>query len=498
MQEGFAVKITCQGRVSAYTKDYMKMTEQAPNVPIDKFKRTKIIATVGPSSNTYETILKLIKSGANGLRLNFSHGDYEERKQQIKWIRKASAEYGKPVAIIQDLQGPKIRLGDFDGVFTVQDGQSIALEYKADFERGGRLPIQYDLSKKVKRGERLFLYDGKVRTTVTSVRDGVVHVRAENEGILIKRKGINLPDTDFGGDIITKKDKQDINFGSEHDIDYVALSFVQSADDIKQLQKMLRNLGSKARIIAKIETVAAVENLEEIVAAADAVMVARGDLAIETQPESVPIVQRQIIGLGIKYSKPTIVATQMLASMTEMPDPTRAEVSDVATAVIVGSDCVMLSDETANGQYPVEAVEVMKRIILYTQTNTPVAPKFDIDTEQTKQSAICNAVIRLVNELEARAIVAETKSGATALQIASRRPGQSIVAVTSDVRVAQQLALVYGIKSYVRPDDKLAARRLTDWLQHKRVLKKGDIIVSASGQYPGVVGTTDTIKVRVL
>jgi|AntRauTorckE6833_2_1112554.scaffolds.fasta_scaffold00163_36 pyruvate kinase len=476
----------------------MKVTEKAPNVPIDKFKRTKIIATIGPATNSYEHILKLIESGANGLRLNFSHGTYEERDEQIKWIRKASAEYGKPVAIIQDLQGPKIRLGDFDGVVTIQKGQSFTLQYKADYERSGHLPIQYDLSKKVTRGERLFLYDGKIHTSITSVKDGVVHVRAENEGILIKRKGINLPDTDFGGDIITKKDKKDIVYGSNNDIDYVALSFVQDADDIHTLRKMLRNLGSTARIISKIETVAAVENIEEIVKASDGVMVARGDLAIETTPESVPIVQRKIIGLGVRYAKPTIVATQMLATMTEMPDPTRAEVSDVATAVIVGADCVMLSDETANGQYPIEAVQVMKRIILYTESNSPVKPLFEEYEDATKQSSICNAVIRLAYEVKARAIVAETKSGATALQIASRRPGRPLIVVTSDDRVAQQMSIVFGTKNYIRPDDKHAAAKLTDWLQHKRVLSKGDIIVSASGQYPGVVGTTDTIKVRVL
>lgn len=252
----------------------MDATILKPNVPIGKFKRTKIIATVGPATDSYEQILALIKAGANGVRLNFSHGNHEEREQQIKWIRKAAAEYGKPVAIIQDLQGPKIRLGDFEGIINVTTGQSISFQYKADIERSGNIPTQYDLSKKVKRGERLFLYDGKVRTTITSVKDGVVHARAENAGILIKRKGINLPDTDFEGDIITSKDKQDITFGSTHDIDYVALSFVQKAADIRSIRRMLKNLGSTARIIAKIETKAAVENLEEIVAESDAVMIA--------------------------------------------------------------------------------------------------------------------------------------------------------------------------------------------------------------------------------
>ncbi len=474
-------------------------THRAPNVPVAKFKRTKIIATVGPATDSYEQILALIKAGANGLRLNFSHGSFEEREKQLKWIRKAAAEYGKPVAIIQDLQGPKIRLGDFEGIINVVNGQTLAFKYQADFERSGQIPTQYDLSKKVKRGERIYLYDGKVRTTVTSVKEGVVHARAENNGILIKRKGINLPDTDFGGDIITIKDKKDITFGSTHDIDYVALSFVQTAADVRSLRKMLKNLGSTARVIAKIETKAAIENLEDIVVESDAVMIARGDLAIETAPESVPIVQRQIIGLGLKYAKPTIVATQMLASMTETPEPTRAEVSDVATAVIIGADCVMLSDETANGQYPIEAVKVMKRVILYTQANQPLTVAWpDHVAAQTKQNAICQAIIRLAETIKAQAVVAETKSGATALQLAARRPNRPIIAVTSDARVAQQMALVYGTKSYTRPDDKFAATKLTNWLLQSKVLKKGDMIVTASGRYPGVVGMTDTIKVRIL
>lgn len=477
----------------------MDVTHKIPNVPVAKFKRTKIIATVGPSTNSYEAILKLIESGANGIRLNFSHGSYEEREQQIKWIRKASKEYGKPVAIIQDLQGPKIRLGDFEGIVNVSPGQELAFEYNADYENSKHLPVQYDLSKKVKRGERLYLYDGKVKTVVTSVRDGVVHARVENAGILIKRKGINLPDTDFEGDIITSKDEKDIAFGSTHDVDYVALSFVQTADDVRALRRKLQALNYNAKVISKVETKAAVDNLETVVQESDAVMIARGDLATETLPESVPIVQRQIIGLGLKYAKPTIVATQMLASMTETPEPTRAEVSDIATAVLVGADCVMLSDETANGQYPMEAVSIMKKVILYTQENRPLTVSWPNGDEiHTRQSAICSAIIELANKVHAKAIVAETKSGATALQIAVRRPERPIIAVTSDPRVSQQLAIVYGTKNYVRPDDRLAATKLTNWLRQNKVLAKGDMIVTASGQYPGVVGTTDTIKVRIL
>lgn len=470
-----------------------------PNVPIEDYKRTKIIATVGPATNTYEKVAELIRAGANGIRLNFSHGTHDERIEQIAWIRKASKEFGKPVAVVQDLQGPKIRLGDFDDVIPVQTGKSLRFGYNADYQETCIIPTQYDLSEKIKRGERLYIFDGKIRTTVTSVKDGIVHVRAENDGVLIKRKGMNLPDTDFGGDIITAKDKKDITFGSTQDIDYVALSFVQTADDIAQLRRMLKNLGSNAKIIAKIETKAGVDNIEAIMKESDAVMIARGDLAVETPPESVPIVQRRIIERGIQLGKPTVVATQMMASMVDMPEPTRAEVSDVASAVIIGADAVMLSDETANGKYPIEAVKMMKRVIRFAEgSGYSMASQDTSHEDKSKQMAISRSVIALADTIDARAIVAETKSGATALSISSLRPQTSIIAVTSDARTAQQLAIVHGVKSYVRPNDPLAATKLTDWLRQNKVLKKGDLVVSASGAKPGVVGGTDTIKVRML
>ncbi len=477
----------------------MEQTDKAPKVPLHHFKRTKIIATVGPATNTYEAILALIEAGVNGIRLNFSHGTHEERTRQIQWIRKASLAYGKPVAIIQDLQGPKIRLGDFDGIVTVAKGQGLSFQYDADYAKTGHLPTQYDLSKKLKRGERILLYDGKLHATVTSVRSDVVYATAENAGILIKRKGINLPDTDFTGDIITSKDKADLVYGSAQDIDYVALSFVHSAEDIRSLRTLLRGMNSTAKIIAKIETGAAVEHLEEIVKESDAVMIARGDLAVETPSESVPVVQRKIIGLGERYDTPTIVATQLLASMTQTPEPTRAEVSDVATAVIVGADCVMLSDETASGKYPVEAVQTMKKVILYTENHLPLSVSFlDNEPDGSKQGSICRAAVALAGDIHARALVVETKSGDTALQVAALRSTIPVIAVTSDARVGQQLAIVFGIKSYIRPADARAATKLTDWLRKNKVLAKGDIVVTTSGRYPGVVGTTDTIKVRVL
>jgi len=476
----------------------MQLTDTAPNVPLQNFKRTKIIATIGPSTDSYKAILGLITCGANGIRLNFSHGTHEERVRQIKWIRKAAKEAGKPVAIIQDLQGPKIRLGDFDGIVNVARGQVLRFGYNADYAASGVLPTQYDLSKKVKRGERLYLYDGKIRTLVTSVKEGIVHAEAQNDGILIKRKGINLPDTDFGGDVITAKDKADLVFGSTQDIDYVAQSFVQTADDVREMRKLLRSLGMNAKIIVKFETKAAVDHMDEIVQETDALMVARGDLAVETLPESVPVVQRQLVGLCTRYSKPVIVATQMLFSMTEAPEPTRAEVSDIASAVLIGADCVMLSDETANGAYPIDAVQVMKRVILYTEAHSPLKVTYPDYEDHTRQASISNAIINLAENIQAKAVVAETRSGATALQISSRRSNVPVIAVTNDVRTAQQLAIVYDVKSYVRPVDALAAQKLTDWLRKSKVLNKGDIVVTASGRYPGVVGTTDTIKVRVL
>lgn len=476
----------------------MHSTDTAPVVPLKSFKRTKIVATIGPATDNYESVYKLIASGVNVMRLNFSHGTHEEHAARIPWARKASEELGKPVAVLQDLQGPKVRLGDFDGKIEVKTGQDLIFEYKADYEASGHIPTQYDLSTKVKKGERLYLFDGKVRTTVTAIEGNLVYAKVENNGFLLKRKGMNLPDTDFQGDILTEKDMADIKWGVGQDVDYVALSFVQTADDIHRLRKILNDLGRDVKIISKIETLAAVANIEEIIQASDAVMVARGDLAVETAAESVPVVQRQIIGLCLKYAKPSIVATQMLMSMVDAPEPTRAEVSDVATAVFLGADAVMLSDETANGSYPVESVQTMKRVILYAEQHSPMKTLYPFEREHTLQNAISGSVLNMAKNIDATAIVAETKSGSTALQIAARRPDTALIAVTSEVRTAQQLALVYDVKSYIRPADPEAAMKLTDWLLQGKVFEKGDVIVAVSGRYPGVTGATDTIKVRVL
>lgn len=474
------------------------MTTDIPKLPISKYKRTKIISTIGPASASLEAIRNLIDSGVNGIRCNFSHGTQEEHAQFLKWARAASKELGKPVAVIQDLQGPKIRLGDFDSTIDVKTGANLNFAYNSDYEKTGHIPTQYDLARKVKAGERIYLFDGRVRAKVTAVREGVVYTKAENNGYLIKRKGINLPDTDFGGDILTKKDLDDVHFGSSQDFDYVALSFVQRASDVENLRKILQKHGSTAKIIVKIETNAAVDNIEEIVKATDMIMIARGDLAVEAPAESVPVVQRRIIGLGQQYGKPTIVATQMLLSMVDNPEPTRAEVSDVATAVFLGADCVMLSEETAMGTHPVEVIKTMKRIVRYAEGHPPLKTVYPFERERSIHNALSSGAISLAKNIDAKAIIIETKSGASALKIASHRPDMPIIAVSDVPRTTQQLTLVHGIKSYLRPADGLAAQKLADWLRDNDVFKAGETIVLLSGRNPGKSGTTDTIKVRVL
>ena len=465
------------------------------------FKRTKILATVGPITSTPEMLENLILAGVNGLRLNFSHGDYAERTEQIRWIREASAKVGKPVAILQDLQGPKIRLGMLNENTSVVKGDEIILDYAAE-HNGLTFPVQYNLAEKVKVGEPIYIFDGKVRTTVIEITsETAIKLRIENDGTLMSKKGINLPDTDFGGDILTPKDLKDLEYGLTQDIDYVALSFIQSADDINNLRQILVAGGSSAQIIAKIETKAAIELdvMEEIVKASDGIMVARGDLAVEAGAEVVPIVQRRLLALCRKYSKLSIVATQMMASMVDNPEPTRAEVSDVANAVIQGADTVMLSDETANGKYPLETVAAMKKVVLYTQDNAPVAPIHDVIAKNLQLDAISTAAVSLAEQLEVTAIIAETKSGATASNIAAHRPNLPIISVTSEIKVAQQLALSYANRAYIRPDSVEAGYDLAKELKNAGLFGENTVkVIIVSGQQPGVIGLTDTIKVRVL
>ena len=467
------------------------------------FKRSKILATIGPATHSYESVENLMLAGVNGFRINFSHGKTEERLEQAEWIRKASKKLNKPVAIFQDLHGPKVQLGDFDGEIHVKAGDQLHLVYGHKGNPQEKLlPILYDLSRKAQPGERLYIFDGRIKSKITAVHSEshALTVQIENEGRIIRHKGLNLPDTDFSGDILTEKDLKDIQFGATQDYDFVNLSFVQRASDVELFRAKLLELGSTAKIVSKIETKSAIEDdeLENIVLASDGVMVARGDLAAEVSSEVVPIVQRKIIGLCQKYNKISIVATQMMVSMVEDPEPTRAEVNDIATAVILGSDCLMLSEETAIGKYPVEAVSAMKRVILYTQEHAPLRPVYYREGATDWQDAISSAAITLAHQVNASAIVCETKTGRTALSIAAHRPNMPIITVTSNTRVAQQLTMLYANKSYLRPEGEHAGFTQAKELREQGYFEPNSTVVLVSGRQPGLTGGTDTIRVRVL
>ena len=469
------------------------------------YKRTKILATVGPAVHSPEKIQEMLDSGVNGFRINFSHGGAPDRLEQISWIRQASQNANKPVAILQDLQGPKIRLGVLkDNMLNVKQGDVLVLDSSiAEHDGGFSLPVQYNLATKMKVGEPLYMFDGKVRSIVTEiVSETAIKVEVLNDSYLMSRKGLNLPDTDFGGDILTPKDIEDLEWGADQDFDYVSLSFVQTADDIMDLRARLVERGSKAQVIAKIETKSAIhpDNLEEIVKVSDGIMVARGDLAVETGAEIVPVVQQRIISLCRKHGKLVIVATQMMSSMVDNPEPTRAEVSDIATAVIQGADTVMLSDETANGKYPIEAIKSMRKTIMYTQDHIDVMAADAIDEKLKKEAAISHAAISLAKDIGAGAIIAETSSGATASNIAAFRPKLLIIGMTDQPRTAQQLALSYATRSFVRqPSGLESANQLAEELKNQGYFGEGQTsLVFVSGFAPGKPGTTNNIQVRVL
>ena len=474
------------------------------------FKRTKILATIGPATNSAEMVEKVIMAGVNGCRLNCSHGSNEERDEQIKWIREAARKKGRSVAILQDLQGPKIRLGMLkDNRLDLKAGDELVLEAEEDFihDGGMTVPVQYNLAEKVKVGEPIFMFDGKIKTSVTELCSATaVRVKILNDGFIMSKKGLNLPETDFSGDILTKKDLADIEYGAGCDYDYVSLSFVQSAEDIYKLKQILLSYGSRAKVVAKIETKKAIssdENLEKIVEVADGIMVARGDMAVEAGAEVVPIIQRKLIKLCRRHAKLCIVATQMMASMVEEPEPTRAEVSDVATAVLQGADVVMLSDETANGKYPLETVMAMKKTILYAQNHSKIARinEEPVGEKSAVYDGISKAAARLAEEIKADVVICQTATGATATTMAAQRPNLPIISVTSDEKVANQLALFYGNSAFVREYDEEIGLELARELKASGYLQTEEgkkdlrvVIVSGDKNKFG----TDTIKVRMV
>lgn len=426
---------------------------------IDTLKRARILATIGPATDDPEILEKVIRAGVNACRLNFSHGSYEERLEQIDNIRAIERKLNRHIPIIQDLQGPKIRLGQLkdDMEYHIEEGQELGLTYGIEHDGGNNLPSQYDLSDKCVPGDRIFLFDGKIQTIVQRVEGKTVWVKAMNSGTVISRKAINLPDMRSGNaPVLTEKDMEDLEWSFDKDIDYTALSFVHHADDVRKLREIIRNHGSDRKIIIKLETRTGADpdNLEEIVKEADGVMVARGDLAVEAGPEIVPVVEREIIRLCQKHCKLCIVATQMLGSMVDNPEPTRAEVNDVATAYIEGADAVMLSDETAMGKYPVEAVTIMAKTLRYAQEHIGVYDLYDRNPTDETTGAVADAAIVMADELEADAIVVESGNGKLTRSISIQRPTMPILSVVPTNRMANRLSLLFGVRAFTSSNGK--------------------------------------------
>lgn len=467
------------------------------------YKRTKIVATIGPASSSEAVLKSLIKSGLDIVRLNFSHGTYEERETQIKLIRKLSVELKKPIAIMADLQGPKLRLGSFEGIIQVKKGDSFVLSKNP---QGLELPIQFDLSPFVSKHERIFINDGLVEFKIVDVEKDKVKIKASNNGIISANKGVNIPDTTLKNASFTKKDALDAEFVLNQNVDLIALSFVQNASDLNPLKELIKKHGSSTKIIAKIEKKSAIENLEEIIKEADGVMVARGDLGIETKASEVPIVQEKIINLARQHQKPVIVATQMLESMIYNPRPTRAETSDVANAVLSTVDAVMLSGESANGKYPIEAVSTMAEIITSVEQHPEYINDIEINWQnisahQIAVNAFASAAADLAYRVGAKVIAVGSATGKTARVLASFRPKSKILAITHDEKTRNQLQLSWGVASIVIPSTKsytLFWNKIAKEVLSRKLANKGDKIVILSGSLIGIPGKTDTIKVVTL
>lgn len=467
------------------------------------FLKTKIVCTIGPSSWDYKTMKQMAKAGMNVVRLNFSHGTHEEKLSQINLVRQISEELRKPLAVFADLQGPKLRLGSIDGIRKISEGETIKISTEPKL---GEFPIQFDLTPFVKKDHRLFLNDGLIEVKVTDVTGKTITGKAQNSGTVSSNKGVNVPDSILTNAAFTQKDKEDAIFALSHGVDYLALSFVQTADDILPVKKIIEDHNSKVKIIVKIEKKEAIDNLDSIIVLTDAIMVARGDLAIETNNAQVPIYQEKIIKLCRQYQKPVIIATQMLESMTENPRPTRAEVSDVANAVLDQVDAVMLSAESASGKYPVEAVETMTNIIYSVESHPDYKHLISIHWEELTKGelefmAIASSAADLGYRVKAKAIVTGTATGRTAKVTAAFRPLAKIIAITHDEQTNNQLALVWGVDPLiVRPslNFNLFYDHIMTNITHRHGLKKGDKVVIIVGTTAGVPGTTNTIIVATV
>jgi pyruvate kinase len=470
-------------------------------------RRSKIVCTIGPTSDSSEALERLIGAGMDVARLNFSHGSHAEHANRLARLREAATRCKKPVAALQDLCGPKIRTGSFPrGAYVLPAGGcEVALleTTRGTIAEPDTIPIQYEgLAEDVQPGDAILIDDGRVVLRVQRIQEGRVLCTIVQTGTVRDHAGVHLPSRSLRVSTLTEKDKADLSFGLSLGIDYVALSFVRKSDDVRLVRAICEAWGRPTPIVAKIETPAAVDDLEGIIASADAIMVARGDLGVEFPPERVPVIQKQILGLARIYQRPVIVATEMLQSMVHATRPTRAEASDVANAVFDGTDAVMLSAETATGDHPDLAASMMSRIIVEAESSRFYAPGASNAGEATTvPEAIARAACVVAREVKARALVAFTETGSSARFVSKARPHVPIYAFSPNETTRRRLALYWGVVPLsIDPlrDADMMVERANAFILANGLGSPGDKIVIVFGAPVGVSGTTNAVQVRVL
>lgn len=466
--------------------------------------RTKIVATLGPATSSYDKILELVEAGATMFRLNTSHGTEEGHAENIKNIRKISKETGKYIPVLIDLQGPKIRVGNIPNPIKIEKNQEIILKASKDVTSNEFIPVDYDgIANDVKCGEKILLDDGKIGLEVLNVENGRVHAKVLYGEQIKPRKGINIPGATASLSAVTERDVEFIRFAVEYNADYVALSFVREPEDIELAKNYIKNFGGDIPVIAKIEKPQAVDNLEEILKVTDGIMVARGDLGIEMSPEDVPIIQKYIVERTIHNRKVCIVATQMLESMIEEPIPTRAEASDVANAILDGTDAIMLSGETAMGKHPAEAVRMMRKIANNVENCNFCLCNLDLeinDRYDISPQAVSNAAIKMAQDLNAKAILAFTHTGYTPRLLSKLRPTVPIIAISDQESTCRRLNLFWDIYSDCRNWDTVLdanlLEKIDDYILTKTDFKKGERIIIIGSIPKLITGRTNFIRVH--
>ncbi|MGO1469664.1 MAG: pyruvate kinase [Tissierella sp.] len=470
-------------------------------------KKTKIVATIGPASESEEILRELFKNGLNVCRLNFSHGNHEEHKIRIETIKKVREELGLPIGIMLDTKGPEIRLGDFrDGAINLSQGDHFTLTTRDILGDKTIVNISYEgLPGDIEVGNMILIDDGLVELEVLAIKDTEIECVALNNGELSNHKGVNVPHVEINLPAITEKDRQDIVFGIENDIDFIAASFIRKAEDVTNIRKILEeNNGENIGIISKIENQQGVDNIEEILKASDGMMVARGDLGVETETEVMPLVQKDLIKRANNHGKPVITATQMLDSMMRNPRPTRAEVTDVANAIFDGTSAIMLSGETAAGKYPVDSVKTMYNIALKTEEALDyreILKSRVNESETTTTNAISRATCYTAQDLRAEAIITATSSGHTSKSISKFKPRTPIIAATNTKRVMRRLSLVWGVYPVLAPTSSTTDEVVSNSVEaaiEGGYVKEGDLIVITAGVPVGLSGTTNLIKVHTI